>query len=84
MFVEMEGRGTCQLCRGPIRWIRWSTVRVNRNSLRDIGTPILVSLDSGRCVECGRPDFFGPERMVLAPDDADKVRAYRAKKWPAA
>ena len=84
MFVMLEARTSCHLCGYNHRVLRFSTVRVNKHSLREQGTS-LVSAGAHFCPECGERnagELMPVSAYQLAPDDAAKVAAYRLRKWP--
>lgn len=85
MFVEFHARTRCIVCGGPIEYRRFSTVRVNKHTMRE--TSMAMCFADVRCCECGFPNdqfYTVPPRLRLAPADAEKVAAYRTKKgWAA-
>jgi hypothetical protein len=83
VFVALEARSPCFLCGYQYRVIRFSQVRVNKNSLRETGAP-LISAGQRRCPECGERnvgDLIPVSAYRLVPKDAAKVAACRERKW---
>jgi rubredoxin len=87
MTVTLETRVTCPECGHKIRFIAVTTVRVNKRSIRDIGTgPVMLgALEDWRCPGCrteiprDRPLDREPYRLVA--EDAVRVAEYRKAKW---
>lgn len=63
------------------RGVEVAPVRVNRRSVRPTG-PALGAMP-WRCVECDTPLAQVVQTMWLDREDAARVAAYRARKWPA-
>ena len=84
MFVALLASTPCLLCNYRHRVIRFSDVRVNKASLREKSVS-LVSLGAHFCPECGEQnagELVPVSAYRLAPEDAAKVAAYRARRWP--
>ena len=84
MYVTLEARTPCLLCNYQHLVIRFSDVRVNKNSLRETGTP-LTSVGYRACPECGTPnggDLVPVSPYRLGAEDSAKVRAARERRWP--
>jgi hypothetical protein len=83
MNVTMTAPEVCVNCGYRARWIRVSTVRVNKTTLRKTGSgPDLIAGPERRCRECRFPMWSDtvPYRWQLDPEDRVKVDAYRAKR----
>jgi hypothetical protein len=67
-------------CGYRLRVLICGTARINKRSMRLDGT--LTAADR-RCPECGEEVHqVGWKYARLIPEDAVKVHAYRARKWP--
>lgn len=94
-MVTLTATSPCWLCNYQFKVFRFSSVRVNKNSLREQGVSIVAvgprgakgfpQPPHGRCPECLEPDVAGlipVSAYRLDPEDAVAVEAYRAKRWP--
>jgi hypothetical protein len=86
MFVTLMARTPCLLCGYFHKVLRMTEVRVNKRSLRERGV-VLVAVGERLCPECGTRnagELVPVSAYRLHPEDAAKVEAYRARKWPRA
>lgn len=82
MMVSLIYQFTCQGCSAPAKGLMVHTVRVNKGSLRPVGSPGLGFMPRG-CEGCGVQVELVPDRVCISDDDLPKVNAYRARKgWP--
>lgn len=81
MYVTLLTRDPCGICGYLRRGFMFSSVRVNKRSMRTVGTNLVVA--PGRCEECGRisglPSIL---HWQVDPADAAKIQAYRLRRWP--
>lgn len=84
MYVTVEATTPCSLCGYRIYLFMMGDARVNKRSLRVRG-PFLGALRYHRCPECGTDvgsDGARPRSAyTLSAEDAEKVAAYRMRKW---
>jgi hypothetical protein len=93
VMVTLTARTPCAFCGYLFRVFRFSSVRVNRRSLRETGTSLVAIGPGGargfpprhECPECGEPVITSGSVPVseyrLDPEDLAAVGAYRAKRW---
>lgn len=83
MFIALEAAGRCVQCDHPNRWLLFTTVRVNKRSMRAQGNALFWR-DVVNCDACGAEITHRPVDEAFRPcaEDAAKVRAYRLEKWP--
>lgn len=92
--VTLVAQSPCFTCGYRYRVVRVSTVRVNKNSLKEQGVSLvfvgprgtkgLRPLPAG-CPECGSHDrchLYPVSPFRLDPVDAAKIAEYRDRKWP--
>jgi len=82
-MVTLIAQDPCGACGYVRHGVMVSTVRVNKRSMRTYGTNLIMLPD--RCQECGVTSKWPSviDRWRLVPDDAEKVQAYRLRRWPA-
>jgi hypothetical protein len=82
MMVTLLAQDPCAVCGWHRTGVMVCTVRVNKRSMRTYGTNLIMLPE--RCQECGAtskwPGVIDSWRLV--PDDAEKVQAYRLRRWP--
>ena len=87
MIVALQTKVSCPSCGHKVRYVAVATVRVNKRSLRTAGTGGLMigALEARECPGCGQeiPDGrpLDREPYTLVPEDAEKVAAYRLRRW---
>jgi len=86
VIVTLETNVKCPKCQHPIRFIAVATVRVNKRSLRTVGSGIILgAFEDWRCPGCRevipRDGALDREPYRVAEKDAVKVAAYRLKRW---
>lgn len=82
MNLTLEARYGCLLCGCQLKsWSFPSGARVNKRSIRL--HPAFIMGAYGDCPECGTVTVepLGV-RFRLDPESAEKVREYRARRWP--
>lgn len=84
MFVALAATTPCVLCGYRVEMLMMGSARVNKRSLRVSG-PLLGAVRYTDCPECGsdvRSYGLVPRSAYrLVPEDAEKVAAYRMRKW---
>ena len=84
MFVALIATTPCHLCAYRVEILMTGTARINKRSLRVSG-PLLGAFRFTSCPECGSDvgtDEMRPRSAYqLLPRDAEKVAAYRMRKW---
>lgn len=86
MIVAFQSRVSCPSCGHKVRYILIATVRVNKRSLRTVDDRDRIgALEHHLCPGCqqempaDRP--LDREPYTLVPADAEKVAAYRLRRW---
>jgi hypothetical protein len=81
MMITLVSQSPCGLCGFVREGFMVSTVRINKRSMRSHGTN-LTFLPT-KCQECGWVSPWPPRFIVRPkPDDAEKITAYRLRRWP--
>lgn len=80
-MISLIYRFTCQSCSAPAKGLMVYTVRINKGSLRTVGTGL--GFIPRRCDACGTPIEPVADRAVIHEKDLPRVNAYRVGKgWP--
>ncbi|MCW2766718.1 MAG: hypothetical protein JWO11_2677 [Nocardioides sp.] len=81
MMVTLVARYPCNPCGYRLKALLLPSMRINKRSMRSVGTSIGVT--DRICPECGT-STPPTDRLAyrLTPDSAAQVSAYRLRRWP--
>lgn len=86
MIVTLETHVKCPSCSHPIRFIAVATIRVNKRSMRTVGSGVILgAFEDWRCPGCRevipRDMPLDREPYRVAEKDVVRVAEYRWGKW---